>query len=450
MGKKGIALLLTGSMLAGIFSGCQSEDVVEGKNETKENMEQETEQAEIWDGEEELTGELTIYSSIGCEVWDTYMIKKFESLHPGVHINFVTSEMRSGMNGISGWEAEISKITTEILSGDGADIIDCSQFPFYRYADSGILEDLNLYMEQDTDFRREDFYESVLDTMEYKGNLYAVPSSFTFFLLRVNKIAYDETVETDDGMLDLWDIAALWDTAVQEGALLEDSLYQKNTYGWLELMEDDIYIDYENGTNTVGAEEEKNLLEKLKAMYRGRREDYDTDKDKKVFVSNDPLLNFFVIRDDWMSDAEFLQETETATKPYVLKRTDGQLCIDAPEDHMWGINAGSQNKALAWEYIKFYIGEQEYTHGDYFEYPGTWVIPINRKNGEQLMEIRGATEEVKEWINSYANKISADYYNDILLTAYYWELMEQYYADEITVDEFMENYKDRVDIYLKE
>ena len=117
---------------------------------------------------------------------------------------------------------------------------------------------------------------------------------------------------------------------------------------------------------------------------------------------------------------------------------------------MWGINAGSQNKALAWEYIKFYIGEQEYTHGNYFEYPGTWVIPINRKNAEQLMEICGATEEVKEWINSYANRINADYYNDILLSAYYWELMEQYYADEITVDEFMENYKERVDIYLKE
>ena len=47
----------------------------------------------------------------------------------------------------------INKINTQIMGGNGPDILMTDIIPFYKYADKGMLENLSKYIDRDTSFK---------------------------------------------------------------------------------------------------------------------------------------------------------------------------------------------------------------------------------------------------------------------------------------------------------
>lgn len=77
------------------------------------------------------------------------------------------------------WEAGITKLNTEIISGHVPDLIDVSQLPYQQYAAKGLLEDLYTYIDKDPDIKREDFIPSIIKAIEMDGKLYQLATNFS-------------------------------------------------------------------------------------------------------------------------------------------------------------------------------------------------------------------------------------------------------------------------------
>ncbi len=76
------------------------------------------------------------------------------------------------------YSAGLTKLTTEILAGNTPDILDLTGLPYTQLAAKGLLEDLYPYMDNDSEFGREDFFPNVLAALEVNGSLYSTASSF--------------------------------------------------------------------------------------------------------------------------------------------------------------------------------------------------------------------------------------------------------------------------------
>jgi len=76
------------------------------------------------------------------------------------------------------WQAGITRLSAEIISGNIPDILDVSNLPFNHYAAKGLLMDLYSLIDADPVLNRSDFMESALRATEINGELNKV---FPFF-----------------------------------------------------------------------------------------------------------------------------------------------------------------------------------------------------------------------------------------------------------------------------
>lgn len=95
----------------------------------------------------------------------------------------VKIEFRSGrmIQDYSEWFAE------QVLRGNEADVFLILEEDFSTYASIGLLEDLTPFIENDPDFRTEDYYQKALQGGQYYGRQYSLPFEVVPTFLVVNK-----------------------------------------------------------------------------------------------------------------------------------------------------------------------------------------------------------------------------------------------------------------------
>ncbi len=81
-------------------------------------------------------------------------------------------------NDKDGWDAGMTKLNTEVLSGNVPDIFCLQGMNYRQLASKGILEDLYPYIDSDKELKRSDFFENVLKAMEVDGKLCQTVSGF--------------------------------------------------------------------------------------------------------------------------------------------------------------------------------------------------------------------------------------------------------------------------------
>ena len=133
---------------------------------------------------EKLAGEVTVscYDTMFYKDFLEKAAKTFEKKNPGTKINVESfapmpdvKTSQSGDTMISvvstGDDTQeragyIGKINTELMSGEGADVLAIDILPYYKYADSGQLEDLQDYMDADSSFDSSDYCERCIGSNE--------------------------------------------------------------------------------------------------------------------------------------------------------------------------------------------------------------------------------------------------------------------------------------------
>ncbi len=292
----------------------------------------------------------------------------------------------------------ISKINTELMSGKGADVLAMDILPYYKYADSGQLEDLQTYMKEDSSFDISDYRKTVLDAMKYHGGLYVMPLDYMF-----DYIAYDTTFFTGKEKQRLQGSSKFtYKQLIQSGKipfqranistagqirmfrLTEPQMFRK-----LLRLDYGNYIDIENRKvnftdgsfvkllESVREYGEKGYLEADSESGQLTIEDFEKIKQEKLLfkIKGSYSLLSDVLRSTGKKDFSSFDTSggdENNDKILgVLANENGDINLDYMQ--AYGINSNSKNKTLAWAFIKFLMSEKMQSST---EFSG---LPINNK-----------------------------------------------------------------------
>ncbi len=121
------------------------------------------------------------------------------------------------------YNAGITKLTTEIISGSVPDLFLTSNLPIDKYAAKGVVADLYTFMDSGSGLGRDYFVPQVLKAIEKEGKLYELPTKFSV------ETAYALSSIVDQ--YDTWNVAAVQDamTQLQEGATVFSTGWTKSS-----------------------------------------------------------------------------------------------------------------------------------------------------------------------------------------------------------------------------
>ena len=110
-------------------------------------------------------------------------IAMFEEQHPEVRVEYVSGILKDDY---SEWLSE------QLLLGTAPDIFFVLSEDFNDFAEIGAFKDLEPFVSQDEEFRKEEFYSSAYEYGQYYGAQYALPYECAPKLMFVNKTILDK------------------------------------------------------------------------------------------------------------------------------------------------------------------------------------------------------------------------------------------------------------------
>lgn len=116
--------------------------------------------------------ELTIYS-----LREDQDMRQAVSLYQAKHLDtFVSYEVGMEEGSSVTREDAIKKLNTEVMAGNGPDLIVMDDLPFQSYISKGLLLDVTDYLEQYS--AQEPLFDNVIDALKVDGKAYVVPATF--------------------------------------------------------------------------------------------------------------------------------------------------------------------------------------------------------------------------------------------------------------------------------
>ncbi|MBQ1265007.1 MAG: extracellular solute-binding protein, partial [Oscillospiraceae bacterium] len=154
------------------------------------------------------------------------------------------------------YNAGLTKLNTEIISGKIPDMLYTADLPIAQYAGQGLLEDLMPYLEADAELSADDLMQNVLEAVKTDGKLYQTFAEFSIeTAAALEKVVgeYDTWTldEVRDAMSKLEPDATIFDVGYTQSSVLT-SCVQRNLGS---------FIDWQTGTCSFDSDEFKTYLE---------------------------------------------------------------------------------------------------------------------------------------------------------------------------------------------
>ena len=269
----------------------------------------------------------------------------------------------------------IMKINTELMSGKGPDILAFDILPYYMYAESGTLEDLSLFMESDIYFDINEYLSNIIENTKYKGRQYIVPLDFAFQFITFDKNRIEDATAIklrEKNIFTYWEISDLIDEQFandssdarvinfQNGANQAFSTLFRDNYNK--------YVDLENKkANFTDGSFEKLLNDIKNQRDKGwfRPDLLSAEDIAKDFIESQRLY-YYKYQIDMVLKNIFTPQDASASSVYfpipdadeiagLLVNDTGKISFRCFQ--LYGINYNSQNKKLAWEFIKLMLSK---------------------------------------------------------------------------------------------
>lgn len=366
--------------------------------------------------DEPLTGEITVsaFESIFAQNFLLEAAALFEERHPGTKVNIETfsamPEMRTariegggqGRGQISLVQIEddpqartdyINRISASLMGGGGPDILAMDVLPIRHFARSGFLEDLSAYMEADSDFNRDDFRTNIFDAAQFDGGLWFVPLDYSFDIHVFDSTLIPAAQAAAFGPSNAFSLAGLMEIGegLYDGSAPLFNQPEFIAFGgpagrrggmFRSLLRDDFerFVDLENRTAHFNDGRFAELLTSI-------RENAERGLFPAAIGGAPDIEEIMQIRQEQPTERVFFK-----TNPSMMLRMDfmcgllegrmmigGEMGAITDDDQIAGIaadnagnvpfnftqgyaiNSNSQNKRLAWEFIKFLLSEEMQT-----------------------------------------------------------------------------------------
>ncbi|AGL01203.1 ABC transporter substrate-binding protein [Desulfoscipio gibsoniae] len=332
-------------------------------------------------------------------------VKKFEELHPGVSVEVKEytsnpSEIGEGVRAVDPGDIEkyVTAMNTQLMSGQGSDIILLNNLPYQTYADKNLLVDLGGLMQSDQSFDSGKYYQNIFKALEYKDKLYGLPVNIGIDMIAADRTLLDNSqVQIDDSNWDWNDFVETAEKVIndnQNGGTQEmyalAGMDEKRLITTLVKENYDNLVDPEKKTANFTGQEFLDLLNLSKYLIDHKLVNTDTAQTNITDLASRGKLvfNFTSLRGffDLQAAKAIFSEGVQLLKP------PGNVFFST--DSMYGISSKSSNQELAWEFLKFLVSDDMMTQGG---------MPINKsvlpqiaQNFTQAIQKRGGRMIIKD------------------------------------------------------
>ena len=294
-----------------------------------------------------LTGVKKAAKKLSISVcWDYYNIdeavKLFKQTHPDVDIT-----LHSYDNDSTKYKTQT---VTNLMAGTSDDIVDGTELPIIKLANSGLLAGFYPLMEKDSGFIKNDYYTNVFEAMNYQKQLYLFPVGFAYQMVGINTTADTAIVSkynqyatiSDSELLNLYNKNAN-----------KNNFYVSRNFNPLYFLSTnfDQYVNYEqkkcnfqNDDFIHFIADVKNVMEPSKSGsgvsygIDSRQDAYDVQK----YLFQEIYTDFYLLKyKEFSNFAHFIPKADPDGNVYIFPTM--RFCISEK----------SQNKELAWEFLKF-------------------------------------------------------------------------------------------------
>lgn len=356
-----------------------------------------------------------------------------------------------------------------LTSGKGPDIFDLSIIDMNMLAQKGVLEDLNPYLDATPEINRDDLFESVLNAYSVDGKLYSIPSSFYVDTV-IGKTS--DVGETMGWTLD--ELMALMESKPEGTEVFE---YGSREYILQKCMmyNFDSFINWETGECNFNGEDFIKVLEFADRFDSQENYEYDPDAPSAPSKIQDGTL--MLMQATFSSVQEYQMQSAMFGEPITMigfPTTKGTGSAFAGQN-TYAMNAKSQNKEAAWEFLKYFISEDFYEEGNVWGFP-TLISEYDRineeymtpeyytdENGEQVemskggwgyddfyVELYAATQEEVDAVTELINQCDRTYSYDSQLIEIITEEAAPFFEGQKSAQEAADIIQSRVKMYVNE
>ena len=253
------------------------------------------------------------------------------------------------------YDAGLTKLNTEIISGNVPDMIYTANIPIAKYAGRDVLEDLWPYIENDTRFGRSDLLENVFQAVEIDGKLYQTVSSFS-----VQTTAGLTSVVGDKLGWTLDDLKAALATLPEGAQVFNTTATKTDIINSFISMNMSSYIDWETGKCSFDTPEFISILEFAASFaddsvwddfnWDEYEDDYTRMKEGKQLLNTVYLYNF--------DSAQEMKSSLGSDVTYVgFPADEGYGAAFSVNDGI-AMSKTCSNKDVAWQFMGQFLTEE--------------------------------------------------------------------------------------------
>lgn len=290
------------------------------------------------------------------------------------------------------YSAGLTKLTTEILSGQVPDILDMNGMPADRFGAKGLLEDLYPYIDNDPGLSREDIMPNVLAAVENNGRLYQTVSGFYVqTVVGAKSVVGDKPGWTYDDLN-----AAL--AKMPEGCdVFERYTTRDDILSYCMALDGDRYVNWGTGECSFDSGDFVKMLEFVKGFpaefdwdnYSWSEED---STDVRITSGRQMLMNTSVsdFMDFMMYDAMFGGEANFVGYP--TESGTGNMIYFS--DSGYAMSSKCSDKEGAWQFLRQFFTED-------YQTKNSWAFPSNKAAFDKKLEEAMTPEYEKDADGNY-------------------------------------------------
>lgn len=311
--------------------------------------------------------------------------KKYEAKHPNITIDLRYVESDDA-HGEADSEKFIKTTNTAMLSGAGPDLIAMDLLPMGSYVNKQLLVNMSEMMDHDPSFQKDQYFTNILDAVKLNDGIYSMPLNFFLYGLVGNETVIDKSgVKIDDTN---WDWSQFVDVAKElknaDPAKNQTALLSEPHYLLNEMVKDQYttYVDQAKGEANFDSEGFTTLLQQVKSLFD--EQVASETASRSIFWNTSIVSPTDYIR--MMKQSEhYGKGYEFTSKLYAKPHADGKEAGGYFRTYNTiGMNAKSEVKAEAWDFIKFMLSDEVQAKA------GSAGFPLNKnvyqKQVQQLLQ----------------------------------------------------------------
>lgn len=467
--------------------------------------------------DEKIEGEISImaYDSMSYKAYLEAAVAAFEEKYPDTKVTIDTFssmpeartiDLGDGKKGqmITMEKDEtaemdyINKMSTQLMSGGGADILAIDILPYYKYAENGLLEDLSNYINIDTDFDVDDYSQNILEATKYKGGQYILPMDYNFEILTYDSSYMNDDQEQyfeDNNTLNYRDLIEVGSEVLEDNDIKLFGLFggieaMPNLFTTLGGLNFSKFVDLETGKVDFTSGSFEQLLEDVKSyeeqgfLMEGMIErDSTGEPGGRIMMQGNRETTLFDISNSMILPRLFYREEnrdimisgsgaidENTEIGGILTNDDNQVNFEFSQ--AYGINSNSQNKKLAWEFLKFLASEEQQKSLELRGYPinndaleeklkenilGNMFRRLmdeeettNNDPVELTEEQQIAYEKLKEAVDKYSKELNNYVITDEVITSMIMSEVREFFNGSKSATEVSNALQSKVELYVNE